>query len=342
MRVKAVSGLTGVDMKSEIAVLTAIAACLFAQQPNQPVQFRAVGDIHVTHQLEFIPTWSGNALLSIEGNLSASPRIWVFDGEGRQLAQIVVNISNANSVEVRAAAHGLDGMTGLCGAANDAEGHRAGFIALASADGALKSVIRTEPYSPTAIAIAPDGSIWTKGVEYLPIERKPSKTQNGILRHFDKSGKLMASFLPQSDFTPRELFAGVDQIAVGANRAGWSNGTGEGAYFEVVNGRVERYPMVKREATEAEKIPGVPMQSYQISGLTIATDDRTFVTSSVNTKNPILFTLDRPGREWHPVKLPEGGDPPLTNWLLGGSGNLLVFRTKQQPSWLRRVEVVSQ
>ncbi len=190
--------------------------------------------------------------------------------------------------------------------------------------------------------MAPDGSIWMKGVEYLPVERKPSKTQNGILRHFDKSAKPIASFLPQSGFTPRELFGGIDQLAVNSTRAGWYNGGGATLYFEVTGDRVERYPVVQRNASEGDKIPGVAVQSYQISGLTITDDDSVFVTSSINGRDPKVFTLNRSSRSWLPVTLPEDGSPPLTNWLLGGSGNVLVFKTTQQSSWLRRLEVSSQ
>ena len=326
----------------KLALTLVVTLGLSAQGMGQPVRLRVVGDIQVSHKFESIPTWSGNALISIEGSLSGSPSVWVFDAEGRQLAQIAVVIPSSSYVEVRAAWHGSDGTTAICGAANDEKGHRAGFLALASAAGKIESLIRTEPYSPTAVAIAPDGTVWMKGVEYLPVERKPSKTRNGILRHFDRSGKLMASFLPQSDFILRELFGGIDQLAVNSARVGWYNGGGATTYFEVVGDQLERYPAVQRLATDAEKVPGAPMQSYQISGLAITDDDRVFVTSSVNGKNPRVFTLDRLSRSWLPVALPDGGEPPLTNWLLGGNGTTLVFRTKQQSSRMRRLEIFSQ
>jgi hypothetical protein len=309
--------------------------CLYAQGPNRPVRFRAVGDIQVTHKFEAIPKWSGNALVSVEGSPSASPLVWIFDQEGRQIAQITVSIPDANYIEVRDAAHGVNGLTAICGAANDSAGHRAGFLALVSADGKMKSLIRTEPYSPTAVVIAPDDSIWMKGVEYLPVERKPSKTQNGILRHFDESGKLIGSFLPQSGFSLTELFGGIDHLAANSTRVGWYNGGGATSYFEVVGGQVDRYSVVP---PRGDQISGPTMQKDQIFGLTIADDEHVFVSSSVSGRDPKLFTLDRLSRSWVPVTLPEDGTPPLTSWLLGGTGKVLVFRTTAQLGWLRRVE----
>ncbi len=323
----------------KVAFVSAIALALSAQGSKQSTHFRTAGDIEVEHKFESVPLWTGNSLISIEGNLSGSPLVWVFDGEGRQLAQIQVKIPDANYVEVRGASHGTNQITAICGAANDSEGHRAGFLALASTNGRIESVVRTEPFSPTAVVIAPDGSIWMKGVEYLPIERKPSKTRNGILRHFDQFGHLMASFLPQAEFTLMELFGGIDQLVANSTRVGWYNGAGATSYFEVAGDQVERYPALQREAQESEKIPGTPKQHHQISGLAITEDNHVLVTSSINTKNPRVFTLDRPSQSWLPLMLPDGGGPPLTNWLLGGTGNMFVFKLAGQPSsHLRRVE----
>ncbi len=54
---------------------------------------------------------------------------------------------------------------------------------------------------------------------------------------------------------------------------------------------------------------------------------------------PQLYSLDRQARSWFPVKVPEAGSPAATSWLLGGSGNTLVFKTTDGSRLLRRFEM---
>lgn len=313
-------------MKFPLMSVIAI-SCTFAQKVASPPHFRAVGDTTVRYTFESVPIWSGGALVAIENNRSALPVVRIFDAEGQQTAFTSVKIPGADWIDVRRAAHGVGGTIAICGSAKDSGADVGGFLALASADGTIRSLVRTEPYVPTAVTVSPDGTIWTKGAEFVPVKRTPTKTDSGIIRHFDASGNLLAKFLPQSSLSRRELFFGIDQLASNSARIGWYQGRGATTYFEVEHDRLERYPAVYTENIEGPE---------SISGLTLTEDGRVFVTKSANGNNPELYMLNRESRSWSPVVLPAGGSPATTNWLLGGTGNILVFKTIEQSGWLRR------
>ena len=268
-------------------------------------------------------------MVALEDFSSPHPIVRIFDSGGKLTSVIPVTIPESDWIGVRGAAHGLNGVTAICGYAKDRNAHAAGFIALAlnSNDGTLQRVIRTEPYWPSAVTIAPDGSIWTKGAEFEGFKQTYSKTDNGILRHFDPSGRVIGSFLPQSTLSRGEMFRGIDQMASNARRVGWYVGRGAKAYFEVVKDRLETYPPLAQDESRHE----------QISGLAITGDGHVFITKSDGSASR-LYVLNRESRTWDPVVPPEGGSPPATGWLMGGSGNNIVLRTTE-PSRLRRFAV---
>ena len=204
-----------------LLLTTVVGLCVLAESVGPSVHFTPVGDTVLNHEFETVPIWSGGAVVAIEANRSALPVVRLFDAAGQQIAVVSVRLPGADWVSVSRAAHGVGGLIPICGSAKDSEAHVAGFLALAAADGKIATLVRTEPYVATAVSVAPDGTIWTKGAEFVPIKRTPSKTERGILRHFDSSGKLLAEFLPQSGLSRRELFLGVDQLTSTSTRVGW-------------------------------------------------------------------------------------------------------------------------
>jgi hypothetical protein len=306
---------------------------ILGQGMEVPVRFDPLGDTVLNYTFESVPIWSGGAVVAIEGNRSTVPIVRVFDAEGRQVTVVAVKRPGADWISIARAARGVGGLIAICGSAKDSGAHVAGFLAFAGANGKITTLVRTEPYVPTAVSVSPDGTVWTKGAEFVPIKRTPSKTESGIIRHFDASGKPLAEFLPQSSLNRRELFLGIDQLASSLTRVGWYQGRGAVAYFEVVKDRLERYATVETDATEGAE---------SISGLTITEDGRVFVTKSTNGNNPELYMLDREARRWNRVSLPAGGVPPTTNWLLGGSSNILIFKTTEASHRLRRFQIRGQ
>ena len=289
------------------------------------------GDTVIQYAFQSVPTWSGGALVAIENNRSASPSVRIFGADGRQIAVTSVRIPGADQVVIRRAARGVGGAVAICGSAADAEGHYGGFLAITSASGEVKVLVRTDLYLPTAVAVSPDGTIWTKGVEYVPVKLTPAKTDDGILRHFDAQGGALGSFVPQSSIEPHELIRGIDQIAANSKRVGWYQGQGTESYVEIQENRVQRYPAI---ALSSDTSHG----AESVSGLTITEENLVFVTKSKGGAGPELYMLDRGSMSWSRVAVPAGGPPSATGWLLGGSGNILVFSTTGDSGLLRRFE----
>jgi hypothetical protein len=310
--------------------LSWLVSFVFAQGIDPQSRFEAAGDIVVRHKFELSPSWSGGALVSLEYFSSDLPIVRVFDADGQPKTVVEVKIPGADHFMIKGAAHGADGTVAICGTAKDAQQHF-GFLALASGDGAIRTIVRTEPYVPNGITIAPDGTIWTKGCEYGGPQKAPAGTNRGIIRQFDASGKLLAEYLPQSSLSRVEVSGGPgDRLAANSKRIGWYMGSFAKAYFEIVRGEVERYPTISTESTDAQGA---------VYGLTIMDDDQVFATRVTEGPGPLLYTLDRQSRSWKLVTLPGGGEPPATRWLLGGTGNILVFGTTEGLTRLRRFKV---
>jgi hypothetical protein len=328
-------------MRAVNIFIAVMAAYQVLAGPGTLPRFRVIGDTAITYPFESVPYWSGNAVVAISDNRTAAPVVRVFGEDGAPIAAIAIRIPGFTLVEVRRAAHGITGVTAICGAARNDNGGVTGFLAVSSGGSEVDRLIRTEPYSPTAVAVAPDGTIWMKGVEYVPVQRVPNKTNTGIIRHFDAEGKQIGSYLPQSGLTIHDMFGGVDYLAANVKRVGWYRGSLATTYVEVVGGQIEKYPAVPPKASaNGEATAG---QVSEVTRLAITDDDQVFVTRTVNGRNPELFVLDRVTKLWNFVPTPEGGGPPeATSWLMGGSGATLVFQTTEQSNRLRRFEVLSK
>ena len=263
-----------------------------------------------------VPRWSGDALASIED----TGLVHFFDATGREVGTVFPAIPGASETHVRAAAHHPSGAAALCGVSLDSAGRAGNFLALVSAGGAT-SIVRTNPYSVVTIAIAPDGTIWTAGGEAEP---KPTPvrhaTDAGVIRHFDTSGKLLGSFIPQSSVPWPALHLGFMNLAVSATRAGWFPGTGK--YYEIsFDGTVQQYPAVPSSP------PGLQARLVSVAGLALTDAGDVFASAVYVGGKVVLYTLDRSRKAWNEVQVPPGGDPPARNLVLGGSGDAIVFET---------------
>jgi len=98
------------------------------------------------------------------------------------------------------------------GHAYSTDGKLALFIAIKSPKSADVQLIRTYPYWPAMLAIAPDGTIWTTGIE-MTYEREltgPGVNSNGCspaLRSNRKAARLRGS--PKNGFSRVAILAGV-------------------------------------------------------------------------------------------------------------------------------------
>src|ERR1022692_3778184 len=112
-----------------------------------------------------MPEWSGGALVTFVSNQTPAPVILSFDDRGRQLSPLILTIPESETIDLIDAARGSDGMVVACGKVYDHSGRGTGFLAVFGTTGVELTVIRLYPYSPSRIAVAADGSIWTAGPE---------------------------------------------------------------------------------------------------------------------------------------------------------------------------------
>jgi len=266
-----------------------------------------------------VPVWGGNGLLVADGPL-ASPNIFMaFDREGRQVFGAGFSIAGAYDTRIRGFARGADGTVAACGISYAGDGRNAPFISWISADGNSQQVIRTEPYTANLITVAPDGTLWTVGMELNPHGSEDSDVNldAGVLRHFDRSGKTLGAFMPRSsmqDFT--DVAATNGRLVAAADRIGWLHRDykGQGAYVELSSdGNLASYPL-----------PQLPnLKAARVGGLAITDSGDVFAElDNLDVHSFSLYALHRSDRQWLRLKIPASG-----RWaqLLGSIGNELAL-----------------
>jgi hypothetical protein len=307
-----------------LAVLAAPVGAL--GQPASLVASGAVRTIPESFASKRTPVWSGNALVVGEGPSSEPAAFVAFDRTGAVVFNAALSIPEAAHNRVDNWARGNDGTVAACGWSFARDGSAAPFIAWFSPDGDSEHLIRTEPYGPTLIAIAPDGTFWTVGHEQNSrLSEKGANLDAGVVRHFDRSGKTLGAFIPRSSFQVQDVIqinVNSGFLVASADRTGWfhySHIDGSGAYVEIsAAGEITSYP-----------IPQLPaLKSLSVEGIAMTDSGDVFVRMidlGVRPWHPYMFRLNRPARQWFPVALPPTIAPEDIGELFGASGSKLVF-----------------
>jgi hypothetical protein len=288
-------------------ILRILLFCVFAAPcPGQAISVRDVTPTPVLAS-RFVPRWSGDALAVVEGDAL----VHFYGQSGALRRSVSVTISGASFVRVRDASYGRDGTAVLCGFAVDPTGRGGNFLAISPPDGTSLRIIRTDPYGPAAVTVAPDGTIWTKGHE-IEGPGKLRNTNAGIVRQFDATGREVRQFLPQSGFGQQDLATGdINLLAASETKVGWyaSRGT---RYYEIEsNGTVHSHPVA-------------PPGQHGAIGLALLSTGDAFVTVNPAPKIELLFRLDRAKGIWVSMDLTETAGPNTRNFVAGGFGNTLV------------------
>jgi len=144
----------------------------------------------------------------------------------------VFSVPGANSISVYSFSHGADGTIALAGAAFDAEGRGAPLVAWIKPFGQSSTVVRTDPYNPKKVTIASDGTVWTVGSQEYP-GKSQLDPNAGVFRHWDQSGKLIGSYVPQAIFAnARQSVNTIDRLVPAKNGVAWFSAH-SGQYFEI-------------------------------------------------------------------------------------------------------------
>jgi hypothetical protein len=285
------------------------------------------------------PEWSGGGLIAFEHNRSLTPTIHVFDANGSD-SPIVFNIDRADMVNLLHAVRGADGTVAVGGRAYSSkykgtgwnpDGFYRGFVSWITPDHQTTTTIRlTTFYSPALIALAPDGTIWTKGWEATHIEGYGENLDAPVMRHFDKTGKMIGSALPARSLSWRHTEE-FGYMVSSATRIGWMQQ--DSSYYE--------FSFDGQNVLEYPPLPTRQDRSLLL-GLALLDDGKVFATTSVFTGSEIphgiyMYTLDKSHKEWRQIdasRVLGSADPNscvlsshCPNYLIGGSGNTLVLKS---------------
>jgi hypothetical protein len=260
------------------------------------------------------PRWSGGALVSDEGILTASPLIRTFDREGRELLPpFAFTIPEARSIDVFSLARGLDGTIALCGVAFDSDGRYSSFLASVPPSHDNVQIVRASPFTPYRVAVASDGTVWAVGIELINGEEPEASRSAGVIRHFDKSGREVGSFIARSTIESASM---VEQgyFAAGRDRIGWYPQGGK------------RYIEISQDGTITQ-FPALPLRTEeQVTGIALTDDAGTYVsTYDHEASSWRILTVNNAHSGWSHVEVPTNLRSILRTFLRGADGNNLVF-----------------
>ncbi len=197
------------------------------------------------------------------------------------------------------------------------------FLAWTSADGQTQRMMRTEPYFPYRVSVAPDGTIWTLGYEMVNLDlRDPAVNKEAhVLRHFDRAGNLIGSAFPQSQFDRDQRFRLTDGFfAASQDRLGWYGPRdGKATYTEISLGTMTM--------KEYSGISSNPSKFGFADSLAIT--DSGIASVCVGHHQPLVrtnYVLDRASSRWLPVSVPLMGGYKFTPILIGSDADTLVFK----------------
>ncbi len=260
-------------------------------------------------QANMWPVWSGGALIAVEGNRTAAPVVRAFNRNGQQISAITLGIPESDRIALKGIGLGLDGSTAFGGISWTPSGTEAAFIALVSSDGKSQQIVRTSPYTPFGFTVSSDGTIWTVGAENVGRSEKSPQVNpaNGVIRHFDSTGRLMAAFIPRSSLGPSIAGLSSPIVSAAGGRFGW--------YWAVRN----QYTEVS-SAGVVQSFQGLPQG--EITNLALTDNGGTFISvQSVPGSSYRLYSLDHSSGTWVPLTDPPGS---VWHWLYGADGNSLV------------------
>ncbi len=179
--------------------------------------------------------WSGGVLLAVQDRFSSGPIVRVIDREGRQTERFSIAIPGASGVNLyeNSIARGPDGSLAVVGSASVSDPTCGTFLAWISPDRSEQTIVCLSPFFPHGVTLASDGTIWVAGHDTTIIGGQRDYSQH-LIRHYDKSGKMLGSFIPWSSLgtAPGTLSPDSESILVSiADRIGWYSPSIQ-TYFE--------------------------------------------------------------------------------------------------------------
>jgi len=177
------------------------------------------------------PKWSNGALIDAQYPNTINPVIWVVERQSSRAVPFA--IPGAKVLNIFDWDYGADGTIALSGNSTDADGRISGFVAWISSNETTSNVIRTASYRPARMTIGPDGTLWAAGSKLVNLNSQTLKPEGAVIRQFDRSGKMLASFVPQSTIrAPISLWDPGNRLRASRDRIAWYS-PAEGRYVEI-------------------------------------------------------------------------------------------------------------
>lgn len=304
-------------VRTLVAILACIVPALSLAAQNRAVDVSRFA-IAMRSANVGLEKWCHGHVVSTDVSQLDAVTFTIADPQGEAL-EFTFSLPNTTRIWV----HGFDldsaGTLVFSGMTYSSEGRLAPFIAIKGNADKTATLIGTFPYFPYAISVAPDGSIWTVGGETINGRTSgPGIDPNaGVLRHFDRSGRLIGSALPQSALKATGRIVDGFLVAT-ATKVGWySSTTGPGVYVEMT-------PDLKTQNAYAG-MPG-PAGSGQVLGFVLTESGEAYLTWNVPKLSRTTYQLDRSANRWVDVNIPhlENNFAPV---LRGDENGALVFRS---------------
>jgi hypothetical protein len=254
------------------------------------------------------------------------PTFDVLGSDGHLMSSVTLAVPGASSYFFGDFDRSPDGTIVFAGGSYSSVGEAAPFLVWLSPDGKQENVVSTTPYFPISVSVAPDGTVWTLGHEMINHNSKAAGLDPGagVLRHFDKSGKLIQSIFPQSGFRTQKQLARINfgRIFVSADRIYWfTAGSDDVSYAEISTSTFaqQTYPGVPVSSG-----PGIENQLRQILGVTVTDNGTAYL--SLNGY-PAPYVRDSGSAQWFPVQFTSGSKIVGRPRLIGANGNEVLFQS---------------
>lgn len=259
-----------------------------------------------------MPIWSGYALLGVRANRTSAPTIWVSSSTG--IEDLLFTIPDAGQLIIWSVAASRDHTIAIAGTAVGGDSQASSFIGIIPPDRSKKLIVRTAPYVPRAITVAPDGVIWTVGWDEEDGKRVPN-----VLKRFNSSGALLSSKHMIVKPIPMGFDSDVSyasKLRSSADRVGWLTGAAQYLEFSFDGSEIGRF-----EAPPWH--PEKPVGSVLHVLIYLALSEKSEVV--VGGESPIssLWRLSRDARQWTPVNV-SGEQIRQSARLLGFDGDELI------------------
>ena len=302
-------------------VATACCAAVYpATARAQAIQRSVALDppLEIGTKVNSIGTWSGGALLVLEGELAGAPVIRIYDSSGTEVQRIDLQVPGAEGLDVlhRRIARSSSGYVAFAGKAYGYGDRAGGFLAIVSPDGTNQRVVRTEPYFAYAITFAPDGTIWTAGLNKDVEEGSDAGNASYfVVQRFDTQGRQLGGAVPRNTFPGPYAPVDTSFFVTSKDRVGW------------VAPMAHRYMEFSLDGKLLASYPFTFSYS-DLNGGALCGDETLWMSLRVrpDPKSPgpqqsALASFDRATGTWH-----QGATRPFT-YLYGCSGNTLITTT---------------